>query len=595
MAVSLNIDKTGIAPRTVNPGDLVTYNIFIFNNGDMTANGVSVSDVFPADLTGFTLLNSIPLGAATSANGFGSIVGSSFIDDQLVLDQAEGVFYQIQATVSAAAVDMTTISNTADAVDVTDAMTAVTDTDTSFFVEVPPGPDLAVTKDPAGAPGSIEVLQGDPVTYTLFASYEGTTAATGVTVTDVFPVELDPMSVMGMATDNPNVGGEDGSIVGGTAIVDDGISIPPGETITYVITGTVDAAAPFATTLFNVATIEGVTDPVEMDLTNNTYTNDVYFIGTDVDLVVEKTAVGGGTILPGEFVDYEIVISNVGTQDAENVEIMDAFPAGLVNAQWTIFDGGGMEIASGMGDINEAGITILSGATFTIQVSAQADCDLTSGSTIHNTASAFDAVVTDETPADNVDDDSSFSIANSSPGVSISGGGLLFSGTPFDDLMIGTEIGQRMNGNFGNDTIFGSGGIDEINGNGGNDMLIGGSGDDRMSGGTGNDTLDGACTTYGVGQIDRLTGNSGADYFVLGDTFSSFYLGNGTDDYAYITDFNGGGFFGDKLVLNGSIGDYTFVPGFVVDGIVGQGIFQGGDLVAILQQSFATPGDLVFV
>jgi Ca2+-binding RTX toxin-like protein len=168
--------------------------------------------------------------------------------------------------------------------------------------------------------------------------------------------------------------------------------------------------------------------------------------------------------------------------------------------------------------------------------------------------------------------------------------GFLF-GTPGDDVLRGGATNQTINGNLGDDILFGGAGDDKVNGGLGHDILMGGIGNDFLNGGAGYDTLVGVGNTLGVGEIDRLTGGGNADLFVLGDEDDVYYLGGGNSDYAYITDFSSGI---DTIQLNGVFADYTFAPVFV-DNIFGQGIFNGGDLVAVIQQGAANPGDLVFV
>jgi RTX calcium-binding nonapeptide repeat (4 copies) len=65
------------------------------------------------------------------------------------------------------------------------------------------------------------------------------------------------------------------------------------------------------------------------------------------------------------------------------------------------------------------------------------------------------------------------------------------SGTDADDILVGTAIAERINGNAGNDTIDGNGGNDSIFGDAGDDRIICDSGDgsDVIDGGEGNDTL----------------------------------------------------------------------------------------------------------
>jgi Ca2+-binding RTX toxin-like protein len=69
--------------------------------------------------------------------------------------------------------------------------------------------------------------------------------------------------------------------------------------------------------------------------------------------------------------------------------------------------------------------------------------------------------------------------------------------------------------------------------------LTGGGGNDRITGGKGKDILTGTdSTARGVGEVDSLTGGGGRDRFVLGDRNGAYYVGQGNNDYAKISDFN---------------------------------------------------------
>jgi Ca2+-binding RTX toxin-like protein len=117
-------------------------------------------------------------------------------------------------------------------------------------------------------------------------------------------------------------------------------------------------------------------------------------------------------------------------------------------------------------------------------------------------------------------------------------------------------------GTNGNDIIVGS----NRNGN-----LTGGGGNDTITGGTGNDRLTGTnSTARGVGEVDTLTGGGGRDKFILGDRNGAYYLGNGSNDYASITDFS---FLNDSIDI-GSLKDYSLA----FDGTNTIDLFSGKDV-----------------
>lgn len=92
-----------------------------------------------------------------------------------------------------------------------------------------------------------------------------------------------------------------------------------------------------------------------------------------------------------------------------------------------------------------------------------------------------------------------------------------------DDLLIGGNLGDTINGLGGNDTIHGGGGNDILNGGGGRDYITGGSGDDRLVGGDdGNegDVLVGGSgyDTYIAGASDVIVDGDGQGRIFWGDT-----------------------------------------------------------------------------
>ncbi|GAB4173423.1 MAG: hypothetical protein Fur006_02730 [Coleofasciculaceae cyanobacterium] len=155
--------------------------------------------------------------------------------------------------------------------------------------------------------------------------------------------------------------------------------------------------------------------------------------------------------------------------------------------------------------------------------------------------------------------------------------------------VIGTTKSDNIETGDGNDTINGGVGNDTLTGNRGNDLLIGGDGNDVLigsnkipyeSGGEFPPTLN-----Y-PRDIDTLTGGAGADKFVLADAGSGYdkiYYDQAKEkDYALITDFKPGE---DVIQLFDSAKYYSL--GASPTGLpTGTGIFQGSDLIGIIQNIF---------
>ena len=104
--------------------------------------------------------------------------------------------------------------------------------------------------------------------------------------------------------------------------------------------------------------------------------------------------------------------------------------------------------------------------------------------------------------------------------------------------IIGSQLGDLLNGGNDNDFINAHGGNDTVSGGAGNDIILGSSGRDSLSGGDGNDYINGQGTSYdtvsGGGGDDTLNGGAGNDAIAeVGDVnfalTDSQLTGRGTD------------------------------------------------------------------
>ena len=134
----------------------------------------------------------------------------------------------------------------------------------------------------------------------------------------------------------------------------------------------------------------------------------------------------------------------------------------------------------------------------------------------------------------------------------------------------------------GNDKLRGDNRDNLLFGGAGNDTIIGGGGRDALIGSAGDDILMGA-TSRSDTSVDRLTGGSGNDDFRLGGYHGNLYSTAGNNDYAVITDMEAG----DRITLDGRIlsgGSYNYrLAESPVAGIRGTGVFDGSELIAIVQ------------
>ncbi|MEQ9171473.1 MAG: Ig-like domain-containing protein [Rhodospirillales bacterium] len=96
-------------------------------------------------------------------------------------------------------------------------------------------------------------------------------------------------------------------------------------------------------------------------------------------------------------------------------------------------------------------------------------------------------------------------------------------GSRGDDVIVGGNGRDKIDGRAGDDTLDGAGGDDKVYGGSGNDVIEGGSGNDRVSGGRGDDILSG-----GTGN-DHIDGGRGNDVINGGDGRDLVHAGSGND------------------------------------------------------------------
>ena len=228
--------------------------------------------------------------------------------------------------------------------------------------------------------------------------------------------------------------------------------------------------------------------------------SDRIFGGSGADLIV---AGGGNDFIDGEAGNDQIF------GDAGNDDIKGGGGVDVING------GGGSDLISGNqgGDriSGEAGNDIINGNGGQDILNGGNDADIISGGGDNDRA--FGGAGNDDIFGD--------------------GGNDALNGDAGDDLV---------EGGAGNDTVFGGTNNDTVAGGNGADEVIGGAGDDSLSGGSGNDTLIGVdpfvgAFGFGSGELDTLDGGAENDTFVLGEGDRVYYLGEGNDDFALITDF----------------------------------------------------------
>ncbi len=346
----------------VGPGDDVPFTLTVFNQGELAAQDIVLTDHLPAGLAFDPALN--PLWSLVGGNPTRTVAGplapGDSIEATIVLTVTAGSAADVvtnTAEISAARDDRGTSRVDVDSTPDTDAtndellddetdLTPVTGDEDDHDIASVRLFDLALRKTTDA--GAVHV--GDDVDFAITVFNQGLVAASEVTVTDYLPAELSFD-----AADNPGW-----TLVAGNPTFTLGDALLPGESATVdlrlVVTKNRDA-------IDNYAEISGAAGPngaVVTDVDSAPDTDDAndelidnqiegpgdeddHDIATvssrPFDLALRKTTTAD-VVAPGELVPFEIRVFNQGNQAATAIEITDTFPAGLAfaaadNPGWT--------------------------------------------------------------------------------------------------------------------------------------------------------------------------------------------------------------------------------------------------------------------
>jgi uncharacterized repeat protein (TIGR01451 family) len=318
-AVDVSVTKDD-GVTTATPGGTVTYTITVTNNSAIGINGVTVTDNFPAAITGASYTT-----VATPGSSSGAPTGSGNIADTVSLAAGGSVTYTVVAAIDPAAVG--TLSNTASAfppAGVTEPVPAnntATDTDT-----LTPQADLSVTKTDSPDP----VIAGDPgnLTYTITVSTAGLSDAHAVQLTDALPAGTTFVSAtapVGWAV-TPPPAGANGTFA--ATIADLAASAGPQ---VFTVTVHVDPSVLDAAVLSNTATVSSPDDTTPANNSATTTTT----VNAAADLTVTK-ADSPDPVIAGTDLTYTITVANNGPSDAQTVDLIDMLPAGTTLVSFTL-------------------------------------------------------------------------------------------------------------------------------------------------------------------------------------------------------------------------------------------------------------------
>ncbi|MGQ0593320.1 MAG: S8 family serine peptidase [Gammaproteobacteria bacterium] len=359
--------------------------------------------------------------------------------------------------------------------------------------------NLSITA--TGTPNPVTV--GQNLTYTLTIANQGPETADGVTVTDLLPATVVPVSATA----------SQGSCAGGATVNCALGNVASGANATVTV-----VAAPQTRGLIrNVASVTA--NQRDLDVANNraelfTTVNPLPGL-SDLSITMTDSpdpVPGGGTLT------YTMTVTNHGPDEVGGVAVTDPIPGGATLVSSGPSQGacvGTTEVTCNLGTL-----AIGAGATVTVRVGAPGHGSISNTASVAGNKADPDPGNDSTTELTGVD----VPLCNDRRAtmVGTEGNDFLF-GTPGNDVIVGLAGNDRIDGRGGNDTICGGNGFDRLLGSGGKDWIDGGSDADRMSGGRGRDRLIG-----GTGN-DTLMGNQGRDVLKGGRGRDRLDGGPGTD------------------------------------------------------------------
>jgi large repetitive protein len=327
----LSLAKT-VDSATPNVGANVSFTVTLTNSGPNAATGVIVRDALPPGLTFVSASASV--GAYDVASGLWNIGAVPFPGTATLT-----VVARVSQTTAAAITNRAEVS-ASDQFDPNSKPNNLPsgENDEAEAVITPvPQADVTIAK---GSPASLN--PGGTATYALIVTNLGPSASQNVQVSDPTPAGLSLVTVSG---------------AGCTSVPCSVGTLAAGESrrieLTYNVLFPANAAS-----VSNTASVSSSTADPSLGNNSTTITTPIV---RDADVQVVKT--GNATVIPGETIDYEIVVTNAGPSTAASVQLSDPTLPGLT------FVGAGAPCTSAVTNCALGDIAV--GATVTVTVRYQ--------------------------------------------------------------------------------------------------------------------------------------------------------------------------------------------------------------------------------
>jgi gliding motility-associated-like protein/uncharacterized repeat protein (TIGR01451 family) len=364
-AVGILISKLG--PVAVNAGGRIRYAIKVANTGITDAVGGTITDIVPAAITGVIWNVSISGNGGTTVNalsGTGNTINLNASIEGTVNGPGE-ITILVSGTVAASASGV--ITNTA----VVDFGAARQST---LVTTVNNTANLRIIKA-----GPANIYAGQRMLYIIDISNAGPSDATGLSLSDIVPAQLQNVSWTAAATGSAAITtGAAGT--GNTITVTGNLSAGTANRIRVVITGTVNTS--YTGTLTNTASVTA---------SGNTVVSAPMVTQVSKQVRLHVIKAGPPLLAAGAMLNYFIDVTNKGLSDATGITISDLVPAPLQNVSWTttVFNGASVTAGSA-GTGNQVSVTgdIQAGDDNRIRIQITGKMNASFSGMISNTASA---------------------------------------------------------------------------------------------------------------------------------------------------------------------------------------------------------------
>jgi len=346
------------------PGEFVTFDVGLTNDGPDTADDVVVTDLLPA---GFAYVSSnVTQGTYNSVSGSWD-VGTLIISGSPTM----ALVGRVTATEAGLLTNVATVSNSS----LPDQNPANNTAQVTVDVQ---GMDIALGLTVDDAFPNV----GDEVTFTVTTENVGFLGATNLVVSAA------PAPGLTWASAVPSQGTYD-QVTGLWTIG----SLSSGASCVLLLSSTVDPGTGGTVVVDSVL----VASVDQQDLNS---TNDIAFVSLDIQAANLRLIknVDDPTPLQGSNVVFTVLVTNNGPDPAEGVAVADTLPGGLV-FQSSLADRGTYDVVSGIWDLGPVAV----GETVALDVIAEVQLDVGGGDTAVNTASIFQAGQEDPDSSDNTD------------------------------------------------------------------------------------------------------------------------------------------------------------------------------------------------